>query len=130
MIDFGDKVCKLRESKGMTQTSFAELLGVSRGKISQIELNNSRPTIDFILVVINTFSISADYFFYENIDLKEINDTNISTKTNLVTEPTPKYEAKNDNHLLIIIESLKDQIKTKDMLIHNQEELISLLKSK
>ena len=44
MVDFGEKLAKLRENKGLSQVQFAELLGVTKGMISAYETSVRMPS--------------------------------------------------------------------------------------
>lgn len=58
---FCQNIKKIREAAEMTQTEFAELLGVSRGAISYYEKGERKPDIEFIYKICDIFDISPKY---------------------------------------------------------------------
>jgi len=131
-MDFGNKIVQLRRQEELSQAEFAAKLGTTRGRISQIEINNSKPTLELIIDIINTFKVSADYFFNDNLGLSYNKATNSGLKMqNTVARPTAEYDQNDANSDLKdrLINGLQDQIKTKDKLIASQEDIIQLLKS-
>lgn len=127
MIDYGDKIYKLRKHNKLSQADFAAKLGSTRSQISQVEINNQKPTLELITKVINTFGISADYFFHKNAPISNNVEINSNEKQgNSVKEPEARYQNNSQND--IILKSLQDQIDTKDKLIDNQSDMIEILK--
>ena len=58
-----DRIQKLIESKNISPSQFAELIGVQRSNISHILSGRNKPSFDFIQKVLSTFNnLSTDWF--------------------------------------------------------------------
>ena len=60
-MDFGKRFKMLRESKGYTQTQIGRSVGVSTVTIRSWEKNESRPSMDALIVLSQLFGVSIDY---------------------------------------------------------------------
>lgn len=59
-MEFGEKLQKLRESRGLTQEQLAEALFVSRTAISKWETGRGYPSIDSLKEISKFFSVTID----------------------------------------------------------------------
>jgi transcriptional regulator with XRE-family HTH domain len=59
-MNLGDRIQQLRKGIGLSQEQLAEIIGVSRQAISKWETDQSSPDLDKIVLLCNTFSVSAD----------------------------------------------------------------------
>lgn len=59
--DFKINIKRVREATGLTQTEFADLLGVSRGAISYYEKGERTPDIEFLSRVCEVFDLSPNF---------------------------------------------------------------------
>lgn len=57
----GERIKKLRESRGFSQTDLANYLGKSKQSISNWENNNILPSIEMLMRLASFFSVSCDY---------------------------------------------------------------------
>ncbi|MBD5149884.1 MAG: helix-turn-helix transcriptional regulator [Oscillibacter sp.] len=60
MLDLGQKVRKLRESRDWSQAEFARRAGVTKSAISTYELGIRTPSADIVCAFAKVFSVSAD----------------------------------------------------------------------
>lgn len=58
---FCERIKELRISNCMNQVEFGNKLGVTKQSISNWENNNIQPSIDMLIKISNTFSVSSDY---------------------------------------------------------------------
>ena len=58
---FDERLKELRKSLGINQIEFGKRLNVTRQCISNWENNNIMPSIDMLIRISKTFSVSADY---------------------------------------------------------------------
>ena len=58
---FDERIKELRHSLGINQVEFGKRLNVTKQCISNWENNNIMPSIDMVIRISNTFSVSADY---------------------------------------------------------------------
>lgn len=58
---FCERIKELRKSLGMNQVEFASKLHVTKQCVSNWENDNIQPSIDMIIKIATTFSVSADY---------------------------------------------------------------------
>ena len=59
-LEIGRRIRDLREKKGITQKAFADLLGVTQGRVSQIERGASIPE-GMLPVLCSIFKVDEDY---------------------------------------------------------------------
>jgi transcriptional regulator with XRE-family HTH domain len=62
---FGEKVKKLREARGYTQSAFARELGISAGYLSQLEMGLRMPSRKLVGKIADAFGASLDYLIRE-----------------------------------------------------------------
>jgi transcriptional regulator with XRE-family HTH domain len=123
---YSDRFLKLRKKLKLTQSEMADKLSVSRVRISQIETGYQKPTLELIQDVINTFSVSGDYFFNSKDDILDANNDIIDDITIFNNNSDNNNER---NHYLDRIKSLEEILASKNDLISNQSEMIELLKA-
>ena len=58
---FHERLKELRKSLGINQIEFGKRLNVTKQCISNWENNNIMPSIDMLIRISKTFSVSADY---------------------------------------------------------------------
>ena len=63
----GNRIQKLRKSKGYTQQTFAEMVGLSTNYLSDIERGKSSARLDKLVAIINSLECSADDVFVDVI---------------------------------------------------------------
>ena len=67
----GEKLKETRQSKGLSQSTVAEHLNISRQSISKWENNSSYPDLDNLVRLSKYYEISIDDLLNENQELKE-----------------------------------------------------------
>ncbi len=73
----GDKLKKLRTSKGLTQTELGKLAEVSYIQIGRYEKNASKPSSKVIKKLADALEVDTNYFFEDvssNIDINIIDE--------------------------------------------------------
>ncbi|MBN2511273.1 MAG: helix-turn-helix transcriptional regulator [Spirochaetales bacterium] len=60
---FGDKIRKIRERKGVTLKDVASRIGVSESLVSQIERNKVSPSVDTLIAIADALNIDLEYLF-------------------------------------------------------------------
>ncbi len=58
----GEEVKRLREKKGYTQEQFAELLGIHRTYVNQIENNKKTPSFTLMVRIAEALGVSVKKF--------------------------------------------------------------------
>lgn len=61
MLDLGQKVRRLRESRDWSQAELARRAGVTKSAISTYELGIRTPSADVVYAFAKVFGVSADY---------------------------------------------------------------------
>ena len=56
-----DRIKKLREQKGFTQTELAKQLGITRSSVNAWEMGISVPSTQYIVALAGIFKVSADF---------------------------------------------------------------------
>ena len=99
MVDFGDKLKKLRQQEGLSQQQLADRLGFTKSVISYYELHERFPSPDVLIKLSSIFHVSTDYLLGlekkgECIDLSGLDEEDIITIKRLVT--SLRQKAQND----------------------------------
>ncbi len=75
---FGERIKELRISLGINQVEFGRRLNVTKQSVSNWENGNIQPSIDMLLNIARTYSISADYL----LELSDKRSVNVEGLTN------------------------------------------------
>lgn len=75
MLNFGQKIKKLRTDAGLSQAMLAEHIGVSVQSISNWECNNTMPDISQIVPLASILCVSTDYLLGAGFDEKADQET-------------------------------------------------------
>ena len=67
----GQKIVKLRTSKGLSQEELAETLGVSRQSVSKWEIDQTLPQIEKIILMAKKFGVTTDELLIDCMDIPE-----------------------------------------------------------
>lgn len=71
-MGLGIKIKEIRQGRGLTQDSLAELVGCNTSHISNIENNHTKVSLNVLLAIANALDTSIDYLLseqYENSGL-------------------------------------------------------------
>jgi len=60
VIEFGEKIKKMRQSKGLSQSDVANKLGADKSFMSNLENGRKNPTLKTILKLAKALSVSSD----------------------------------------------------------------------
>jgi len=66
-----EKVGELRKREGLSQLDFARRIGTSRQMVQRWESGDCDPQADTIGVMCDTFKLSPDWFFVQDLPIKE-----------------------------------------------------------
>lgn len=75
---FGIRIKELRTALGMNQVEFGKALSVTKQSVSNWENENIQPSIDMLVRIASTFSVSADHL----LGLKERRTLDVTGLTN------------------------------------------------
>lgn len=85
METIGDRIRFLRESKKMTQPQLAEVTGISKGNVSELENNHSAPSTKALLALSQYFNVTTDWILMGDSSLKkETTDNSIVAESEAV----------------------------------------------
>ena len=76
---FDERIKELRLSLGINQVEFGKKIGVSKQCVSNWENGNIQPSIDVLVRIATTFSVSTDYLLGLN-DIATIDVTGLSSE--------------------------------------------------
>ena len=75
---FETRIKSLRTSLGLNQVEFAAKLSVTKQSVSNWENGNILPSVDMLIKICNTFSVSADYLLAldnkRTLDVSDLTD--------------------------------------------------------
>ena len=69
MVDFGERLKKLRKQEGLTQQNLADRLGVTKSVVSYYELQERYPSPEILIKLASIFHVSCDFLL--GLDMKE-----------------------------------------------------------
>ena len=78
----GENIKKLRTVKGLSQVQIAQIVGVTKQSVSNWENDNIQPSIDMLIKLADTLSVSTDYLLdresERKLDSKNLTDKEIA----------------------------------------------------
>ncbi len=87
---FGSRVKSLRQSLGLNQIEFGKTLNVTKQSVSNWENGNIQPSIDMLIKIAQTYSVSTDYLLglddCRTLDVTGLSERQISYIQNLVDD--------------------------------------------
>ena len=69
MVDFGERLKKLRLEEGLTQQQLADKLRVTKSVVSYYELQERYPSPEILIKIASIFHVSSDFLL--GLDMKE-----------------------------------------------------------
>lgn len=88
MVDFGEKIKKLRLQAGMTQQQLANQLGITKSVVSYYELQERYPSPEILMKLAATFHVTTDYLLglesKHMIDVTGLSDEDLSAITTII----------------------------------------------
>lgn len=72
MIEFGERLKKLRKEKRLTQKQLAAMIGVQHSVISFYEVGDRIPSVEVVIKLASALHVSADYLL--GIEKREVVD--------------------------------------------------------
>ena len=105
----GDKFVKIRKDFELTQKQFAEAIGISQGRLSEIEKGKNSPSYDTMLLIKKKFNINMDYFFdieLSDVEYSKPDNSNKETSTFCEIEDIVAFLNTNINEGKILKEDL------------------------
>ena len=61
-----ERIKELRVARGLSQVELAEKIGISKQSVSNWENDNIQPSIEMLIKIARTFSVSTDYLLGED----------------------------------------------------------------
>ena len=97
----GQRIRKLRKSRGLSQETLAEMLDISVTHMSHIETANTKMSFSLIIKLSEILDVSLDYLVYD----KDRNENSFSQQ---VAEITSNVSDKNKRIILDTIKAMVD----------------------
>lgn len=72
MVEFGERLKKLRKEKRLTQKQLASMIGVQHSIISFYEVGDRIPSVEIIIKLSSVLHVSSDYLL--GIEKREVID--------------------------------------------------------
>lgn len=96
MVDFGERLKKLRTEYGLTQQQLADKLCVTKSVVSYYELQERYPSPEILIKLASIFRVSSDYLLgldtKECISLDGLDANDIKIIINLIAHLKSKNE--------------------------------------
>jgi transcriptional regulator with XRE-family HTH domain len=125
--NFDKRMLAIRKQNNLSQRSFSDLVGVSPSYIALVELGKNRPSFNFIMSVLKTMQVSADWLLlgkgsmYPPIkkeEIKEINEDRVDYGAgNLPRDDDFKsyLDKLNDDQKRVLMVMAKEMIEKNEM---------------
>jgi transcriptional regulator with XRE-family HTH domain len=88
MVDFSQRLKKLRKDKHLTQAQVAERIGVTASMVSSYETDIRLPSYEVMLRIADVFGVSVDYLLGRQekrlLDISELTEEEATAVTNIV----------------------------------------------
>ena len=121
-IDFFiSRLNEIMVNNNLNSASFAEQIGVQRSSVSHVMSKRNKPSLDFILKIVNSFEeVTLDWLLFDNnlkpsssskSDSKFINskiDSDLRKSLNVLTNKQSPMEIKTNSDVVQIIQIYKD----------------------
>ncbi|WP_052339324.1 helix-turn-helix domain-containing protein [Gorillibacterium massiliense] len=65
MMTIGDKVKAIRKQHQLSQIAFADTIGISQGRLSEIEQGKTKPSADTLHELRKKFNVDLNWLFDE-----------------------------------------------------------------
>ena len=109
-----ERIKRIISDNGLTNSSFADKIGVPRSTISHILSGRNNPSLDIIIKILHSFDeINADFLLKDEASTpviarenKDSVNTNLTLFPELDIKETPKKELKFDEELIITNEEM------------------------
>lgn len=90
MVDFGKRLKKLRNEKGLTQQQVADRVWVSKAVVSSYEIGTRAPSYEVLIKLAKLFGVSTDFLLGVSpkrvINVDNLTEEQITLITQLIKE--------------------------------------------
>ena len=121
-IDFFiSRLNEIMVNNNLNSASFSEQIGVQRSSVSHVMSKRNKPSLDFILKIVNSFEeVTLDWLLFDNnlkpsssskSDSKFVNskiDSDLKKSLNVLTNKQSPMEIKTNSDVVQIIQIYKD----------------------
>ena len=121
-IDFFiSRLNEIMVNNNLNSASFAEQIGVQRSSVSHVMSKRNKPSLDFILKIVNSFEeVTLDWLLFDNnlkpsssskSDSKFVNskiDSDLKKSLNVLTNKQSPMEIKTNSDVVQIIQIYED----------------------
>ena len=121
-IDFFiSRLNEIMVNNNLNSSTFAEQIGVQRSSVSHVMSKRNKPSLDFILKIVNSFEeVTLDWLLFDNnlkpsssskSDSKFVNskiDSDLKKSLNVLTNKQSPMEIKTNSDVVQIIQIYKD----------------------
>ena len=105
MNTLGERLYYVRKSKGYTQDSLAESIGVSRGVIFNLEKNKTQPQLIVINAICQTLNINKEWLVNGIGEMEDTHEAWQSTK--ILTELYEVAKELSEDEQLYLLDTVK-----------------------
>ena len=88
IVDFGNKIKRLRQGKGLTQVQIAERLHISKTMVSAYETGIRLPSYDVLFKFAQLYGVTTDYLLgfdrLKTVDVSELTDAQVDLIVNMI----------------------------------------------
>ena len=125
MIDVGERLKKLRNSRALSQRELAKMAGITNGTISAIEKNTVSPSVSSLKKLLDAIPISLSEFFSMEIEIEPKAFFPADSMTDAGTGGVQRKimgRVSQEQKLLLMDETFPAGINSGDMMSHEGEE--------
>lgn len=92
-----ERIKELRVARGLSQVELAEKIGISKQSVSNWENDNIQPSIEMLIKIARTFSVSTDYLLGEDertfLEVSHLSQKQISHIQQIIDDISGKLDS-------------------------------------
>ncbi|MEX1029947.1 MAG: helix-turn-helix transcriptional regulator [Paenibacillaceae bacterium] len=106
MSTLGERIKKIRKINKLSQVDFSNILGVSQGTLSELELNKYKPSIETVMAIIKQFNTDSNWLLFGSENQQGVHnnfDVRINEKEAKLISTYRKLKTKDQEEIIDII---------------------------
>jgi transcriptional regulator with XRE-family HTH domain len=112
-MSIGKRIQKLRKDNKLTQVQFSKVIGISQGRLSEIEKDKNKPSVDTLESIKQNFNISLDWLIIGNYPISDNSDLLVSDSTVKYGEPDQEQFTNDEINIISLYRKLSVKEKNK-----------------
>lgn len=112
-MSIGKRIQKLRKDNNLTQVQFSKVVGISQGRLSEIEKDKNKPSVDTLESIKQNFNISLDWLITGGYSISDKDNSIISDTNSKYGEPKQENFTNEEKNIISLYRKLSTKEKNK-----------------